>query len=74
MNNGLQTLKLRYGIDKMSNWGHLQDKAYQTSQQDRINVRGKDLNVYANSFIRLRESTFLPYKFSRKKVILRKEP
>ena len=39
----------------MSNWGHLQDKAYQTSQQDRINVRGKDLNVYANSFIRLRE-------------------
>lgn len=50
----IDTLKLRYGFDKFSNWG-IKDKDFDTTSEDKINVRGKERTGYANPLLRIRE-------------------
>lgn len=50
----LDTLKLRYGYDKLSNWG-INQKDYDNTMGDKVNVRGKEQIGYADPLIRIRE-------------------
>ena len=52
--SGMDSMKLRYGYDKLSNWG-IQDKTFETTSADKVNVRGKNATGYANPLIRLRQ-------------------
>ena len=52
---GLAPLKARLNLDKMSNWGTLQEDHYDSDMEDRVNVRGKELMRYADPLTRLRE-------------------
>lgn len=52
---GLNRLKARYNFDRMSNWGIYKEKYNDTSEQNKINVRGKELTGYADPLIRIRE-------------------
>ena len=52
---GIAPLKARLNLDKMSNWGTLQEDHYDSDMEDRINVRGKELMRYADPLTRLRE-------------------
>ena len=51
---GLKSLKARFGLDKMSNWG-IVNKQYDSNMADKVNSRGKEATGYANPLIRLRE-------------------
>ena len=53
--NGVDSLKTRYGFDKMTNWGILEEKQYDNTMGDKVNVRGKALRTYADPLIRIRE-------------------
>lgn len=55
MDNSIQSLNLRYRLDRYSNWGNFQNQQYQTTPQSKIKIRGKDKENYASSLIRLRE-------------------
>lgn len=50
----LDTLKIRYGYDKLSNWG-IEDKYFNNTSEDKVNVRGKEQTGYANPLLRIRE-------------------
>ena len=49
-----KSMKARYNFDKMTNWG-ISEKEFSSGMGDKVNVRGKDSNVYANPLLRLRE-------------------
>ena len=49
------SMKARYGFDRMTNWGILEQKDYDSTSADKVNVRGTSLNSYADPLIRLRE-------------------
>ena len=51
---GLNSLKARFNFDRMTNWG-ITDKQFDNTTGDKVNVRGKDLEVYANPLTRIRE-------------------
>ena len=50
----LDTLKTRYGYDKLSNWG-ITNKTFDSTSADKVNVRGKEQVGYADPLLRLRE-------------------
>ena len=50
----IKSMKARYNFDKMTNWG-ISEKEFSSGMGDKVNVRGKDSNVYANPLLRLRE-------------------
>ena len=52
--NGLNSLRVRYGYDKLTNWGITQ-KDYDDTMGDKVNVRGKEATGYANPLLRIRE-------------------
>ena len=52
--NGLNSLRARYGYDKLTNWGITQ-KDYDNTMGDKVNVRGKEATGYANPLLRIRE-------------------
>ena len=51
----LDTIKARYGYDRLSNWGHLKEKSYDSQMGDVVNVRGKEISGYADPLERLRQ-------------------
>ena len=51
---GLNALKARYDFDRMSNWGYT-EKDFQTQQESKVNVRGKETSGYADPLVRIRE-------------------
>ena len=53
--DGINSLKTRYGFDKLTNWGILEQKEYNTTMGDKVNVRGTSLRAYADPLIRIRE-------------------
>ena len=53
--NGINSLKVRFGYDKLTNWGTLEEKQYNTTSEDKVNVRGKEVVGYASPLVRLRE-------------------
>ena len=60
--NGINSMKSRYGYDKLSKWGieektgHITDEEdLRNSSSDRVDVRGKYSKVYANPLLRIRE-------------------
>ena len=53
--SGLNSLKARFNFDKITNWGIEEEKTFDTTMGDKVNVRGKELNTYANPLIRIRE-------------------
>lgn len=55
MSKKFNSMKARYGLNKMSNWGSFEDKSFSSTSKDKINVRGKDLNSYADPLVRIRE-------------------
>jgi len=50
----LNPLKARYDFDRMSNWGYV-NKDFDSEEESKVNVRGKELTGYADPLIRLRE-------------------
>ena len=52
---GLNSLKARFNFDKITNWGVEDEKSYDTSMGDKVNVRGTQLHTYANPLVRIRE-------------------
>ena len=50
----LNPLKARYDFDRMSNWGYV-NKDFDSEDESKVNVRGKELTGYADPLIRLRE-------------------
>ena len=52
---GISTMKSRYNFDRMTNWGVLEQKDYDTQMESKVNVRGKEITGYANPLVRLRE-------------------
>lgn len=53
--NGVNSMKKRYTFDKMSNWGISEEKDYNATMEDKVNVRGKTLTGYTNPLVRIRE-------------------
>ena len=53
--NGINSLKVRFGYDKLTNWGTLEEKQYNTTSEDKVNVRVKEVVGYASPLVRLRE-------------------
>ena len=51
---GLNSLKARYGYDKLSNWG-IEEKNFDSSLADRVDSKGKEATGYANPLVRIRE-------------------
>ena len=49
------SMKARFNFDKMTNWGMLEEKDYDSTTASKVNVRGKDKFGYANPLIRIRE-------------------
>jgi len=52
--NSINSMKARYGYDQLTNWG-ITGKEFDNTLADKVNVRGKDSLVYANSLLRIRE-------------------
>ena len=52
--NSINSMKARYGYDQLTNWG-ITGKEFDNTSADKVNVRGKDSLVYANSLLRIRE-------------------
>lgn len=50
----IDTLKIRYGLDRLSNWG-IDEKHFESTSADKVNVRGKERSGYANPLLRIRE-------------------
>lgn len=55
MSESFNSMKARYNFDKMTNWGILKQKQYDSTMGDKVNVRGKQIRGYANPLIRIRE-------------------
>ena len=52
---GFNSMKARFNFDKMTNWGSLQQKQFDNTMGDKVNVRGKENHIYANPLVRIRE-------------------
>lgn len=52
--NGVNSLKARFGYDKLTNWG-ITKKEFGSTSDDKVSVRGKESQIYANPLIRIRE-------------------
>ena len=51
---GINSLNARFNFDKNSNWG-IDQKEFSNTMGDKVSVRGKYSNVYANPLLRIRE-------------------
>ena len=51
---GLNSMKARYNFDRMTNWG-ITEKQFETTTADKVNVRGKNRQEYADPLVRIRE-------------------
>ena len=51
---GINSLNARFNFDKNSNWG-IDQKSFSNTMSDKVNVRGKQSNVYSNQLLRIRQ-------------------
>lgn len=59
--NSIDSMKARYGYDKLSNWG-ITGKKFDSTLNDKVSVRGKDSLIYANPLLRIREDKLYSMK------------